>query len=101
MAHSSGLSDLEIWDVGKHTLRHEPGRSNIHGRADAPVQSFLDFKLRALRDDNPFARHTSIKDWPLGADDNDKKERWKLICLELSEDSRIDLKLPAEPISLL
>ena len=70
----------------------------IYGRADVPVQSLLDVRLRALRDDKPFKRHTSVLDWPLGSDANETKELWKQICLELSEDLRISLALPVTPV---
>lgn len=98
VVHSSRLADREIWSIGKGTLGDGPGRTRIYGRADVPVQSFLDVKLRALRDDKPFKRHTSILDWPIGSDANDTKELWKQICLELSEDPRVGLSLPAEPV---
>lgn len=101
VVHSSGLSDQEVWELGKQTLGSEPGRDKICGRADVPVQSLLDVKLRALRDDNPFKRHTSILDWPLGFDANETKAFWKQICLELSEDIRVSLALPAAPIANL
>jgi hypothetical protein len=98
VAHSSGLSASEIWDLGTQTLRTEPGREKIYARADAPVQSFMDVKLRAFRDDDPFKRHTSVVDWPIGSDPNETKELWKLIALELSEDHRINLAVPETPV---
>lgn len=98
MAHSSGLSAAEIWGLGKQTLSNGPGRERIYARADIPVQSLIDVKLRALRDDKPFKRHTSVIDWPIGSDPNEAKQRWKQICLELSEDPRIGLAIPDDPI---
>jgi hypothetical protein len=94
VVHSSGLPDDEIWDTGRQTLGTEQGRNKIYGRADVPVQSFHDVKLRALRDDNPFKRHTSVKDWPIGSDGGETKAIWKQITLELSEDLRISLAFP-------
>jgi len=99
VAHSSGLSDSEIWEVGRQTLSGEAGRDHIYGRADVPVFSLADVKLRALRDDNPFVRHTSVVDWPIGSDGNETKALWKQITLELSEDLRVSLALPAMPVS--
>jgi hypothetical protein len=98
VVHSSGLADSEIWDLGRQTLGNQPGRERIQGRADIPVQSLLDVRLRALRDDNPFKRHTSVIDWPQGSDDDNRKQLWKMITLELSEDVRICLALPVEPV---
>src|SRR5579863_9903378 len=97
--HSSGLTDEDVWAIGRQTLRSEPGRNTIYARADVPVQSLLDVRLRALRDDKPFQRHTSVIDWPIGSDANETKELWKLITLQLSEDSRITLVLPGVPIA--
>lgn len=99
VAHTSDLSDAEIWELGKRTLGGAPGRERLHGRADVKVQSLLDVRLRALRDDKPFKRHTSVVDWPIGSDANETKELWKLITLQLSEDSRITLVLPGVPIA--
>ena len=98
---SSGLNDSEIWGVGTQTLGTQPGRGTIYGRADIPVQSLLDVMLRALRDDKPFKRHTSVIDWPIGSDGNETKERWKQITLELSEDPRVQLVLPATPVTIV
>lgn len=98
VVHTSGMSDSEIWGVGKQTLGIEPGRDKIYGRADVPVQSLADVNLRALRDDKPFNRHTSVIDWPIESDANETKERWKQITLELSEDPRIHLVRPTTPV---
>lgn len=101
VVHSSGLNDGQIWEVGKQTLGTQPGRGNIYGRVDVPVQSILDVKLRALRDDSPFNRHTSVIDWPIGSDGNQTKELWKKITLELSEDPHVQLALPATPVTIV
>lgn len=98
VVHSSGLSDSETWDIGKHTLGSEPGRNKIYARADAPVQLYMDLALRALRDNKPFNRHTSIIGWPIESDAAETKQRWKLICLELSENPRMHLATPTNPI---
>jgi hypothetical protein len=97
VVHSSGLNENDLWKLGEQTKGSGPGRRNIYARADIPVQSLNDVKLRALRDDKPFIRHTSVIDWPLGPDGNDTKALWLQICLELSEDERIKLEFPAVP----
>ncbi|HUB53525.1 MAG TPA: hypothetical protein VL986_15330, partial [Terracidiphilus sp.] len=97
--HTSKLTDEAIWEVAKQTRGTEPGRTGIYCRVDAPVQSFNDFQLRALRDDKPFKRHTSIVDWPLGSDGNEAKALWKHICLGLSEDPRITVAFPTGPVT--
>jgi hypothetical protein len=98
VVHSSGLSDSEIWEVGRQTLSDVAGRDHIYGRADIPVISLADVKLRALRDDKPFVRHTSVIDWPIGSDGNETKAFWKQITLELSEDLRVNLAFPVMPV---
>jgi hypothetical protein len=99
VVHSSGLTDGDVWELGKQAVGNTPGRRKIYGRADIPVQSLTEVKLRALRDDKPFIRHTSVIDWPLGSDGNQTKALWLQICLELSEDHRIRLELPAIPVT--
>jgi hypothetical protein len=98
VVHASGLSDSEIWEVGRQTLSGEAGRDHIYSRADVPIISLSDVKLRALRDDKPFVRHTSVIDWPIGSDGNETKALWKQITLELSEDLRVNLAFPPVPI---
>ncbi len=98
VTHSTGLSENDIWELGKQTIGNAPGRSKIYARADIPVQSLTDVKLRALRDDKPFIRHTSVIDWPLRSDGNDTKALWLQICLELSEDHRVRLELSPTPV---
>jgi hypothetical protein len=93
VVHSTGLSHEALWQTGQETVGNSPGRNKIHGRADVPVSSFLDVSLRAVRDDQPFSRHTSIVGWPIESDENGTKAHWKEICLKLSLDERINLVL--------
>jgi len=81
-------------------MRAEPGRDTIYARADVPVEQFLQQRLRAIRDDKPFIRHTSVLGWPTIADPNERKERWKEICLGLSESPDVKLVIPPAPIRL-
>jgi hypothetical protein len=94
VAHSTGLTDEEIWEIGSHTLGTEPGRTTIYGRADVPVQALIEQLLRAVRDDNPFQRHTSVLGWPSPNDPNEAKQLRKLICLELSQHPEVTLAIP-------
>jgi hypothetical protein len=99
VVHSTGLPDQNVWEIGKlHALGNQAGRDKIHGRADVPVKAFIDRKLRAMRDDNPFERHTSVIGWPNSEDPDQRKQQRKLICLELSQDPTIKLVLPESPI---
>jgi hypothetical protein len=99
--HVTGLSDPTIWEIAeKNTMRSAPGRDTIYARADVPVEQFRKQKLRAIRDDNPFNRHTSVVGWPAIADVNERKERWKEICLGLSESLEVELVIPPTPIRL-
>lgn len=96
--HVTGLPDAEIWQVAKNTARGARGRETIYARADIPVRDLINQKLRAIRDDDPFVRHTSIEGWPQMADLNERKERWKAICLALSESRDVSLVVPKTPI---
>lgn len=98
VAHSTGLQDLDVWEIGRLTLGTQPGREKIHGRADIPVKSLVDSKLSAMRDDNPFKRHTSVIGWPESADSDERKQLWLDICLALSQDPDVKLVIPETPI---
>jgi hypothetical protein len=96
--HVTGLPEAVIWEIAKNTAGREPGRTTIYARADVLVGQFISQKLRAVRDDNPFARHTSVMGWPKMTDLDAQKERWKEICLALSESLDVNLVLPVTPI---
>jgi len=99
--HVTDLADSAIWETAeKNTMRNEPGRDVIYARADVPVEQFLKQELRAIRDDQPFNRHTSVEGWPDIPDTNERKERWKEICLGLSESPDVKLVIPRAPIRL-
>jgi hypothetical protein len=99
--HVTDLVDSTIWETAeKKAMRNEPGRDTIYARADVPVEQFLQQKLRAIRDDQPFNRHTSVVGWPAITDMNERKERWKEICLGLSESPDVELVIPPTPIRL-
>jgi hypothetical protein len=94
VVHSTGLTDGEVWKIGSHTLGTEPGRTTIYGRADVPVHVLIEQKLRAMRDDDPFERHTSVLGWPSPADPNEAKQLRLLMCLELSQHHGVTLEIP-------
>jgi hypothetical protein len=97
--HVTDLLDSTIWEIAeKNTMRNEPGRDTIYARADVPVEQFRQQRLRALRDDKPFIRHTSVLGWPAINDANERKEAWKEICLALSEAPEVKLAIPPAPI---
>lgn len=98
VAHSTGLQDHEVWEISALTLGTQPGRDKIQGRADLPVRAFVEKKLRAIRDDEPFERHTSVIGWPEPGDLDERKQQRLLICLELSLDPDVKLVIPESPI---
>ncbi len=98
VVHSTGLPDRDVWQIGRQTLNDQPGRDKIHGRADIPVKALIDRKLCAIRDDNPFQRHTSVVGWPEPSNPDERKQQRMLICLELSQDLEIKLVMPEGPI---
>lgn len=97
--HTTGLSHEAIWGIAANTLGDQPGRDQIHARADVPVDELLDRNLKAIRDDNPFARHALVLGWPQPGDPNQRKEQWKEICLALSQSPRVELVIPLVPIA--
>jgi hypothetical protein len=97
--HSIGLSSTEIWRYGVLTLGAQPGRSKIYGRADLAVAKVIAQKLRAIRDDIPFGRHTNVVGWPHSRDPDQQKADIKAICLELSQDPDVRVILPQNPIT--
>jgi len=97
--HSTDLPNADIWNIGKLTFGSQAGRSRIYARADVPVRAFIEKKLHAIRDDDPFERHTSVIGWPRGADADDTKQQWKMICLELSQDPTVKLIVPDAPVT--
>ena len=70
--HTTGLSHAAVWDVAVSALGDQPGRNQIHARADIPVNELLEHKLRAVRDNDPFTRHTLVLGWPEVADPNQR-----------------------------
>jgi len=99
VVHSTGLPDHEVWEIGRtHALGDQPGRDRIRGRADVPVKALIDRKLSAIRDDNPFKRHTSVIGWPTSDDADQQKQQRTGICLELSQDPDVKLIIPESPI---
>ena len=80
------------------TLGTQPGRDKIYGRADVPVKELNERMLHAIRDDSPFERHTSVVGWPRSDNRDEQKQRWKQICLELSQHPDVKLLTPETPI---
>ena len=98
--HITDLADHVVWEISRQTLRDQHGRHKVHARVDVPVEQLEEQNLRAIRDNNPFERHTSVVGWPDIADANQRKERWKEICLALSESPRVQLVIPPTPVEL-
>ena len=98
--HSTGVQELNVWSIGRKTLGTQPGRNTIYGRADLPVESLIAQKLRAIRDDNPFERHTSVVGWPQDPDKERQKEDIKAICLEISLDSKVRFVAADPPVQI-
>ena len=99
VTHTTDLQDDQIWEVALSTLSNAPGRETVYARADVPVETLESLNLIAVRDDDPFERHTCVKGWPKEEDPNQQKQKLKLICLEISQSPHVTLMLPAEPIT--
>lgn len=99
VAHSTGLQNGDVWNIAKLTLGSDRGRDKVHARTEIPVKELKHRQLRAIRDDHPFERHTSVKGWPIIADINEQKAQRKQICLELSQHPEVKLLVPPAPIT--
>jgi hypothetical protein len=97
--HVTGLEEEQIWDVSVNALGDQRGRGMIYGRADVPVQELHMHRLHAVRDDDPFDRHTLVLGWPEIEIPDQRKERWLEICLALSQAESVKLSIPATPIT--
>src|SRR4051812_2079166 len=60
VAHTTGLDDQTIWAIAALTVTDQNGRDKVYARAEVPVAELLRHKLRAIRDDDPFERHTCV-----------------------------------------
>jgi hypothetical protein len=98
VVHSTGLADREVWEIGKLMLGTERGRDKIRARADVPVNALIRNRLRAILDDNPFKRHTSVVGWPNSDDPDQQKQERIEVCLQLSQDPEVKLVVPESPI---
>lgn len=96
--HSSGLEDHEVWKCGQRTLGTKRGRDKIYGRADITVGKLIAQELKAIRDDDPFERHTSVVGWPQSDDADRRKADIKAICLELSQDADTKVFILDQPL---
>jgi len=101
VVHSTDLTENDIWRISKLTLGTQRGREKVYGRADLRVEKLIAQKLKAMRDDRPFERHTSVIGWPKDTDPNQQKADIKAICLELSHDPEVKLVLPQSPITVV
>lgn len=99
VAHTTGVSEPEVWGLAKHTLGTQPGRDAVYARVDLPVRVFSSQRLRTLRDDIPFVRHTSVVDWPRHDDPDQQKEVLKQVCLEISQSVEVKLVVAAQLIT--
>ena len=87
-AHISGLEERVVWELSRRTLSGQPGRQAVLARADLKVEAVLRLDLKAIRDNDPFERHTAIRGW--------QNETRKSTALALS--LAADLHVAPEPI---
>ncbi len=57
----------------------------MYARGDVNTSELVRHDLKAIRDDDPFERHTVIIGWPAIDDLAERKERWLEIALHLSQ----------------
>lgn len=96
-AHITGLTDEAVWELSKSALGSHTGRDKIYARGDLEVAEVLKQRLKAIRDDEPFARHAVIVGWPQLSDAAERKERWLQIALDLSQAATLNVR--ATPVT--
>lgn len=89
---------MQIWTVASNALGDQPPLDEINARVDIPVSDLIDNLLNALRDDDPFVRHTLVLGWPTLDDPDREKKAWKEICLKLSQCPTVQLAIATPPI---
>jgi hypothetical protein len=97
--HITGMTDAAVWGYSVVALGDQLGRRTIYARVDVGVIALSAQNLTAVRDDDPFERHTSVHGWPERDDEDEKKAVWKEICLQLSQSHSAQLVVPTEPIT--
>lgn len=95
-AHITALADDSVWTLATAALGQEAGRGAIYARADISVGEISKQHLKAIRDDDPFVRHTVVKGWPVLSDPAERKAQWLEIALVLSQQAA--LVAPGSPI---
>lgn len=73
----SGLSDIEIWDIGNRFVSTLSGRPLL-GRADILTEHVLKNGLRVQSVPEPHQRHANITNWP------EEPSKQKSIAIELA-----------------
>jgi hypothetical protein len=94
--HSTNLSNDSVWLLARKTLG--PKRPHMYARADLAVRDLIEQELRAIRNDDPFERHTNVVGWPDSADADDRKSKTIEICLKLCHAPSMNLVFPPEKI---
>jgi hypothetical protein len=95
-AHCTDLPADSIWLLARKTLG--PNRRKVFARADLLVRDLIGQRLCAIRDDDPFDRHTIVVGWPDFPDADERKAKTKEICLALCHAPSMNLELPLEEI---
>jgi hypothetical protein len=90
-AHVTGLSSVAIWELSKSALGDKPGHNKIYAHACVAVSVVTENELEAVRDNDPFERHTVVIGWPEIPDEVKRKERWLQIALKLSQSSNLEV----------
>ena len=93
VGHTTGLDTAQIWQLGEVVRAHTKSPT-LYARADLDVAHVLEQKLKAVRDDQDYERHTNVIGWPVVADDDAKKRLWKHIASELAD--KATLVLPSD-----
>jgi hypothetical protein len=90
VGHTTALTVAEIWALGETVLIHT-GLPKLYARADIDVAHLAERKLKAIRDDQDYERHTNVIGWPDVEDPDLRKRVWKNIATSLADNATLAL----------
>jgi len=90
VGHTTGLETVALWQLGE-VVRAYAGATKLHARADVDVRHATEKRLRAIRDDKDYERHTNVVGWPVIADEDIRKRIWKGLATHLADHASLEL----------
>jgi hypothetical protein len=90
VGHTTGLTTAEVWSLGE-VVRIHTRLPKLYARADIDAAHVVERKLKAIRDDEGYERHTNILGWPDIEDPDTRKRVWKNLATGLADSAALAL----------